>query len=90
MFVAAAEIGADGIDDDQPAIRHGIKKVAQSGNVAGEREGAGKIFGVVARDGGDAEDAVAIGAERFEARPDGVGEVVFGSEEEDGGGRIGE
>jgi len=51
MFVGAAEVGADRIDNDETAIGHGIEKVAQPGDVASEREGAGEVFGVVARDG---------------------------------------
>src|SRR5688572_26570660 len=37
-----------------------------------------------AGDGGDGEDAVAVGAGGFEARADGVGEVVFGGQKKHG------
>ncbi len=84
--VGAAEVRAERIDDDQSAIGQGVEKTPQSGKVAVAGEAAGDFVGILAGDCGDTEDAVAIGAERFEAGANGVGEVVFGGEEEDGRG----
>ena len=88
-FARAAEEGADGVDDDQAAIGERVEEVVEARQVAVEDEGARGFVGVLGDDGGEAEDAAAVGAECFEPRADGVGEVVSGGEEEDGGRRRG-
>jgi hypothetical protein len=95
VFVRVAEKRAYRVDDEEAAIGDGFEEVFESGQVAAQGEGAGDacgrvsprlVFGCFGETAprGDGEDFVEIGAERFEAWSDGVGEVVFGSEKEDG------
>jgi len=79
VCVAGADVGVDGIDDDEPAVWRGIDGGAELGEVVAE-----------VGDRGDEEDAVWIGAGGVEAGADGVGEVVGGGEEYGGRGRKGE
>ena len=73
--IVRADEGVDGIDDNQAAIGDVVEGGFDFGEVVAE-----------VGDRGEEEDAVRVGAVGVEAGEDGVGEVVVGVEEEDGGG----